>query len=579
MSLEGLDTVTVTGQIARPGGEGWKNAYVTFTAPTVVTTDGARVLGGTTRVPLPRNGHFSVDLLATDADGIDPTGWTYEVKAYLTGVQPTWTRHVSLPKATPSVALGDVLVADPVEGDYAVLVDPSGLLAAAENLGDLQDVEQARGNLGLGSAAVLDVGTAAGTVAAGNDGRLTDWRNVRATGAVGDGTADDTAALQSALDAAGTAGGGVVFLPAGTYRISEPLQLHSGVTLLGAGSRVSLIEQSADADGMIAVDGEQLTVHGLAFAGPGSGSGAGIRFTRSASPAIPGVDLYDVRVSGFGSYGVELSNPIVSALRRVRATQCGGAGLYLHGVPEGAAGTSTVLTACYADQVGGPGIWLQNMAYASLVAWAADHGDGVGYRFEGCQSVTAHGCGAESNAGDSFEVAGGYGVSLLSCWAYDNHAGAFHVVDDADTVTLIGCTETVPDTGATGGVIVDAGSTAVLVNCHTTTADNLIGRVTEVDAAGGVRIPGTLALHAAQTIVFGPDGDTNLYRSGADALGTDDSFAVGADFQHWGGAVGFFGTVAVEKPTASGSWSDGSAGASLAAALATLGLITDSTTA
>ncbi|MFE7980602.1 hypothetical protein ACFUZA_00220 [Streptomyces cellulosae] len=120
MSLEGLDTVTVTGQIARPDGKGWSNAYVTFTAPTVVTTDGARVLGGATRVALPPNGHFSVDLLATDAGGIDPTGWTYEVKAYLTGTQPTWTRHVSLPKATPSVHLGEIITADPVEGVQGV---------------------------------------------------------------------------------------------------------------------------------------------------------------------------------------------------------------------------------------------------------------------------------------------------------------------------------------------------------------------------------------------------------------------------------------------------------------------------
>ena len=64
----------------------------------------------------------------------------------------------------------------------------------------------------------------------------------------GDGLHDDTAGLQRALDnAAATTGSGLVVLPPGSYRLSEPLKIHgnlSGFTILGAG-RVTLI-QSAD---------------------------------------------------------------------------------------------------------------------------------------------------------------------------------------------------------------------------------------------------------------------------------------------------------------------------------------------
>jgi autotransporter-associated beta strand protein len=55
-----------------------------------------------------------------------------------------------------------------------------------------------------------------------------------ATNAVGDGVADDTAAIQSALTAAGANGGGIVYLPAGKYKLTGTLDVPSGVELLGS---------------------------------------------------------------------------------------------------------------------------------------------------------------------------------------------------------------------------------------------------------------------------------------------------------------------------------------------------------
>jgi hypothetical protein len=73
-------------------------------------------------------------------------------------------------------------------------------------------------------------GVAAG-VASGQTNGL-HW-DVKQAGAVGDGQADCTAVFQKLLDEAGAAGGGVVEVPAGRYRINTGLSIPANVTLAG----------------------------------------------------------------------------------------------------------------------------------------------------------------------------------------------------------------------------------------------------------------------------------------------------------------------------------------------------------
>ena len=87
-------------------------------------------------------------------------------------------------------------------------------------------------------------------------------------GAVADGKHDDTEAIQSALDLRGK-----VFLPAGTYRISGKLVIHSGTQLLGEeGTRVSQTKDSfilynEHAQVKDAEWDENITIRNIAFDG------------------------------------------------------------------------------------------------------------------------------------------------------------------------------------------------------------------------------------------------------------------------------------------------------------------------
>lgn len=72
--------------------------------------------------------------------------------------------------------------------------------------------------------------------------RSTICANVRNSpyNATGNGTSDDTTAIQSAITAC--ASGQVVLVPAGTYRITAPIRVKSGVTVRGEGMGRSIIK-------------------------------------------------------------------------------------------------------------------------------------------------------------------------------------------------------------------------------------------------------------------------------------------------------------------------------------------------
>ncbi len=95
-----------------------------------------------------------------------------------------------------------------------------------------------------------------------------------AYGAEGDGTTDDTTAIQDAIDAAEVSGG-TVFFPGGTYRITSGLTLTSAAGLLGA-SATTRINIDSSAASLLAVTGtaggQALRVESLQFGASQSNS-------------------------------------------------------------------------------------------------------------------------------------------------------------------------------------------------------------------------------------------------------------------------------------------------------------------
>lgn len=75
--------------------------------------------------------------------------------------------------------------------------------------------------------------------------------NVKRFGAVGDGVTDDTAAINLATSTASSAGGGIVYFPPGTYRVTKPPGVNASIRLSNAHDLVFLGDGEASRISMI----------------------------------------------------------------------------------------------------------------------------------------------------------------------------------------------------------------------------------------------------------------------------------------------------------------------------------------
>lgn len=96
-------------------------------------------------------------------------------------------------------------------------------------------------------------------------------------GAIGNGTTDDTAAVQAAITAAAVAGGTVLF-PAGTYRCTAALTLATNVNLLGVGAAASTLKLDSAAASLLtwtsATANQRSVITSLGFTNAQANTGA-----------------------------------------------------------------------------------------------------------------------------------------------------------------------------------------------------------------------------------------------------------------------------------------------------------------
>jgi hypothetical protein len=425
-------------------------------------------------------------------------------------------------------------------------------------------------------------------------------------GAVGNGVADDTAAIQAAIDSVFNTGGGTVYLPTGTYLVSSIVKNWIGavtVRIVGAGKRATKIKKKSgtttpilDFSSSISVIDTYSEVCDLWLEGLGAGTEAGLRVTDWARWTLRNVliestnkalhsrgalalDVYDCTLQSnvYGYYCEKSANNIYSNLVQFFGGQVSANTTWGMAIQQ-ASGVHLYGTDLSANGVAG------NPSTGAIVI-DANVDDESGYAV-----ISLNGVWMEANNGCSLRVGNATGLMLalkdVFLTSNENVVGIGVVnigtifSSNISNMTAGGVTDVVyiaaGRSTVVGGIINTLNDTSTRyrhINVTTlaldlvdvfkgsykqtqlSTINNRMGQSSAISGGG-----------ADDFEIYQPSGEIRLNVGGTNPLRLS------------GGTLGFYGTSPGVKPTITGSRGGNAALASLLTSLAGLGLITDSTT-
>lgn len=425
-------------------------------------------------------------------------------------------------------------------------------------------------------------------------------------GAIGDGTTDDAAAINAAINYVASLGGGKINLGSKTYAVGSTITIsNSNVQLIGKGASTysdgGLGQQAATTIKWIGGAGGIV----ISCATPQGVSSAMVSdlkvcniYINCNALAITGIAITSIRYSSFEDIFVENATSICYAIttapngtigeaqdtQRCRFINC-----------KWKCTATTAVRNCH------------GMRLTSNSPGTSTSNTSINY-FEGCSGQTYNGIGfwlidADNNTFNMCyaQIVTGTGTSLIISGAYSNRFygwGGTVIIQGppsgAFQNSISNCFYAVDEANGTAYPVVDAGCT---VQWHGTTNGfvNLLGKNVSLSNATGLaatQLPNlgnsTLLIHnSAQSGHIETDG-TNSYSWSIDASGNYRLLKAGGigllDLTQGSGVtlrtnrIGFQGAAPIAKPTVSGAKGSNAALGSLITALSSYGLITDSTT-
>lgn len=208
-------------------------------------------------------------------------------------------------------------------------------------------------------------------------------------GAVADGVTDDYKAIQAAIDSLGTSGG-CVYLPAGSYAISQALSItNPGVWLRGESIYSTRLRITGSTLVIQAVDSPYIKITDMTITGNGIyDRGGGISVARKAHTEVGSITLKSLRIADTGTYD----------------------GVYI------GYGSDVVISGVVVSSAYGSGISVASSSNVSISGSYALSCNNAGFLLSSDNGASISGCRATS-CGDGFKVSGSSAISIDGCYS------------------------------------------------------------------------------------------------------------------------------------------------------------------
>jgi hypothetical protein len=260
--------------------------------------------------------------------------------------------------------------------------------------------------------------------------------NVKSFGAVGDGVTDDTAAILAAIAASGP--GDTVFLPAGTYSISDTIVIDKAIRFQGSGPSTdgevgAVLFPSVSVSPVIKVTQDDAQIRGIYVRGFQTADTA-IHLSDEVE-GLKHIIVEDVRTTRCGT-GLLLDVVILSEIRNCHFVS---GNVDIQGLA-----TSLTFTSCFVKAYQGTTKGAYHVdgtsGYINFIGCAADQNEGYGYWVgNGSNAVVITGCGAEECALGFARVLGD-NVGIYNCHGFSNGDDLNGSTHSASGVTAVGAT-------------------------------------------------------------------------------------------------------------------------------------------
>ena len=345
---------------------------------------------------------------------------------------------------------------------------PNGALTPANNLSDVGNLVTSLGNLGgaplasptfTGSpkavtTAVTDSSTTIATTAFVR--KLSGAFNVKTYGALGDSSNNDGPSIASAAAAAHAAGGGIVYFPAGHYKVTAPIALsYDNVSFMGDGPSITSIFTTCTTCDVIDASGFGNQITGLTVQSFGTQTAgyfvalsnvdqqvrnvafAGAKFGIGVLGSGDAFVIDNVQMGGFasGGYGIDVNpsgapaavNWITNVLMTGNGTQSAGVRVTnngdIHFSNDDIISMGTQLAVTPGTGQGVTALWCENSFFDNGIGYASQNGvviDPVAGTNGFVQALHFNGCATTSQTSQAFLIKND-GINVVQNILIANH--------------------------------------------------------------------------------------------------------------------------------------------------------------